>query len=245
MKLSLTPLLILLFIAIRSFAQETKEVVDRSGDKYTPVKTTYQVLKDNRDIKHGPYKLEFGNITVTGFYKMNKKDNAWERVTSKGIIVSKKMYSEGKKTGTWQFYKYDGAFDWQYDFEKDSFINKPQELVIYSYQSANDEWIQGNADRAPKWLTGGFEWQSFLNRTLRYPQDAIDKNKMGKSVIEITVDENGDAIDYRIAETPWPSLGAEVLRVVKIFQPEFIPAEKDGKKVKSKVGVTITNRLER
>jgi TonB family protein len=80
---------------------------------------------------------------------------------------------------------------------------------------------------------------------LRYPQDAIDKNKMGKSVIEVTVDENGDAIDYRIAETAWPSLGAEALRMVKLFQPEFIPAEKDGKKVKSKVGVTITNRLER
>jgi len=246
MKLSLPPLLILLFIAIRSFAQETKEVSEQSGEKYNRVKLQYSVLKDNPAIKHGPYLRYFTDrIQITGFYKMDKKDSIWERYNYRGSIVSKKIYTENKKTGAWEFYKNDGTLDWQYDFNRDAFINKPQESPDYSYQSANGEWIKGKADRDPVWLRSVYEWQTFLNWTLRYPQKAIDKNIMGKVAIEVTLDENGDAIDYSVAESVFPALDEEALRIVKIFQPEYLPAEKDGKKVKSKVQIAIHFRLER
>ncbi|OQP60387.1 hypothetical protein A3860_33965 [Niastella vici] len=247
MKLSLTPLLILLFIAIKSLAQETKEVNDESGDRYYGiVNLKYDALIDNPTIKHGPYKYYFNyNLATSGFYKLGKKDSVWQRFSTKGLVLSSKMYAENKKTGAWIFYKNDGTPDWQYDFNTDSFVNKPQNAFDYSYQSSNGEWQIGKADRDPVWLRSTYEWQSFLNRTLRYPQKAIDKNKMGKVFVEVTVDENGDAIDYTIPESIFPALDEEALRVVKLFQPEFLPAEKDGKKVKSKVQVVIQFRLER
>ena len=74
MKLSLTPLLILLFIAIKSFSQETKKVTEQSGEKHSRVRLQYSVIKDNHAIKHGPYLRYFtDNIQITGFYKMDKK----------------------------------------------------------------------------------------------------------------------------------------------------------------------------
>jgi hypothetical protein len=54
-----------------------------------------------------------------------------------------------------------------------------------------------------------------------------------------------DSIDYSVAESAYPSLDAEAIRVVELFQPEYSPAEKDGKKVKIKVQLPITFRLER
>jgi TonB family protein len=240
MKLSLTPLLILLFIAIKTFSQQTKEIVKRSGDKE---KKVFTVLKENKAIKHGLYKQYYNDILiVTGFYKMDKKDSLWEGYTSKGSVLSKRSYADGKKTGIWEFYK-NGGIEWQYDFNKDSFVNKPSGSPAYTYQSSNGEWIEGKADREPVWLCSAREWQYFLNRTLRYPSDAIDKNKMGRVLVEITVDENGDATEYNIAESAYPSLDAEAIRVMELFHPEFSPAEKDGKKVRIKFKLPITFRL--
>jgi len=247
MKLSLSPLLILLFIAIKSFSQQTKEVTEEYGDKYSRVKVKYSVLKDNPTIKHGPYQFYFtGKLAISGFYKMDKKDSVWQRYNYKGSVLSKKIFTDNKRTGTWEFYKNDGTLDWQYDFSKDSFINKPEESFedAYAYQASNGEWVKGKADRDPVWLRSNYEWQTFLNRTLRYPMDAIENNKMGKPSVEITVDENGETIDYSVGESVYRALDEEALRVVKLFLPEFLPAEKDGKKVKSKVRIPIVFIIE-
>jgi TonB family protein len=246
MKLSLTPLLILLFVAIKSFSQETKEIVEISGEKYIKKKIVYHVLLDNILTKHGPYEEYINDkLIIRGFYKMDKKDSVWQRYSHMGTLLSKKTYSDNKKIGVWEFYQRDGAADWQYDFNKDSSTNKSQISPVYSYQSLNGEWLTGKADREPVWLCSSSEWQFFLNRTLRYPNDAIRKNKMGKVTIEIMVNENGDAIEYNVAESAYPSLDAEALRVMELFHSEFSPAEKDGKKVKTKVQLPITFRLER
>jgi protein TonB len=93
-------------------------------------------------------------------------------------------------------------------------------------------------------LRSDYEWQSHLNIYLRYPQDAIDNEKMGKVIVEITVDENGNAIDYTVAESAFPSLDEESIRVTKLFNPEFLPAEKDGRRVKIKVRQPIVFRIE-
>ena len=244
MKLFISHLLLLLVISIPSFSQQTKKIVEESGEKYSKVKKIYYVLTDDQTIKHGPYQLYFtGKLTITGFYKMDKKDSVWQRYDTKGSVVSRKIYTENKRTGIWEFYNNYGAFDWQYDFKKDSFLNKPQGSPDYSYQSLNGEWVKGKADRDPVWLRSIYEWQSYLNRTLRYPGDALDQNKQGKVSVEITLDENGDAIDYSIGESVFPSLDAEAIRLFKIFQPEFLPAVKDGKKVKTKIQLPISFRL--
>jgi hypothetical protein len=46
-------------------------------------------------------------------------------------------------------------------------------------------------------------------------------------------------IDYSVGEVIYRALDEEALRVVKLFQPEFLPAGKDGKKVQSKVRIPI------
>jgi TonB family protein len=237
MKLTVGPLLILLFIAIRSFSQETKKVVEGTNDR---VKMIYHVLKENKQVKHGPYEQYYnGVLVISGFYKMDKKDSVWQLYNSKGTVLSRKTYAENKRTGVWNFNKYDGTPEWQYDFSNDTFLIKPKETPGYSYLSSNGEWIKGKADQDVVWLRSKDEWQYYLSRNVRYPADAIDKKIQERVFVEITIDENGNVIDYSFPEKVYPSLGEEALRLVKSFQPEFLPAEKDGKKVKSKVQFSV------
>lgn len=161
----------------------------------------------------------------------------------KASFYPKKTYSENKRTGVWDFNKNDGTPEWQYDFDRDSFLIKPTEIPTYSYLSSDGEWIKGKADKDVVWLRSKAEWSFFSTRNLRYPIDAINKGEQGKIVVEISVDENGNSTEFSVPEKVSHSLGEEAIRIVKFFQPEFLPAEKDGKKVKTKVQCAIEFRL--
>ena len=69
------------------------------------------------------------------------------------------------------------------------------------------------------------------------------KNTQGTSAIEITIDDEGNAIEYRVSKASDPALDAEAMRVIKLFEPEFSAAEKNGKKVKSKISIPVVFRL--
>ncbi|MBO9204895.1 MULTISPECIES: energy transducer TonB [Niastella] len=246
MKLTVGPLLILLFIAIKSFSQQTEEIVE-TGEKYNNERKVYSVLKENRTVKQGLYQHYLnGNVVLSGYYIMDKKDSTWQRHTSRGLLMSWKSYAENKRTGIWTFFDYDGKITLQYDFSKNEFIiRQPDSTFSYSYQSADGEWIEGKADQDPIWLRSIKEWQSFLNMTMRYPQKAIDHNKMGIVLVTVTLDEEGNAINYQVEKSVYPALDQESIRVITLFQPEFLPAVKDGKKVKAKVKIPMYFRLER
>lgn len=245
MKPSLAPLLILLFIGIKSISQETKKVVEKPRDKFSNMVVKYYVLKDNRNIKHGPYTYyNHDKLFISGFYKNDKKDSVWYRYNMEGKVLAKKSYTDNKRTGVWEFYNKAGSIEWQYNFDNDSSVNKPKGARNYVYLASDGKWVDGKADREPVNLYSSWDWQYFLTRNLRYPMESIDKGQQGKGVVEVTVDENGNAVDYYISpESDYPLLGEEALRIVKLFDPEFLPAEKDGKKVKIRVPITIQFRL--
>ena len=246
MKLSLAPLLVLLFIGIRSISQETKKVVERSSDLTRSMTVKYYVLKDNRDIKHGPWTYyNNGKLFISGFYKNGKKDSVWQRYNTEGKVIAQRRYAENKRIGVWEFYDKTGAVEWYHDFTTDSSVNIPSNaLPNYVYLASDGQWVKGRANRVPVKLYSSWDWQYFLTRNLRYPREAIDKGQQGKGVVEVTVDENGDVIDYSISpESSYPLLGEEALRMVKLFEPDFLPAEKDGKKVKVKVPIFVQFRL--
>jgi TonB family protein len=246
MKLSLAPLLVLLFIGIRSISQETKKVVERSSDLARNMTIKYYVLKDNRNIKHGPYTYHNnGMLFISGFYKNGKKDSVWQRYNTEGKVIARKRYSENKRIGIWEFYDKTGAVEWLHNFNTDSSVNVPSSaLPNYVYLAQDGQWVKGRIERVPVKLYSTWDWQYFLTRNLRYPREAIDRGLQGKGVVEVTVDENGDVIDYTISpESSYTLLGEEALRIVKLFEPDFLPAEKDGKKVKVKVPIFVQFRL--
>lgn len=74
-------------------------------------------------------------------------------------------------------------------------------------------------------------WKRFLEKTLRYPQDAIDKAISGPVMVQFTVDKEGNVSDVVAISGP-EELRQEAVRVIK-KSGKWTPAIQQGRQVKS------------
>lgn len=89
---------------------------------------------------------------------------------------------------------------------------------------------------------GSAAWQRYLNKTLRYPQDAIDNEVQGTVVIQFIVDKEGNVSDVEAISGP-EELRGEAVRVIK-RSGKWTPAVQNGRQVKSYKKQPIVFRLE-
>lgn len=84
-------------------------------------------------------------------------------------------------------------------------------------------------------------WQRFLNRNLRYPQEAIDQNVEGFVTVQFIVDKEGNVSEVEAISGP-VELRAEAVRVIK-KSGKWTPAIQNGNPVKSYKNQPIGFRL--
>jgi TonB family protein len=246
------PAFLLLFILphANSSAQEREQITHTSGPKNAKTGEVYEALKADATIKDGQYQmLRGGKIILTGHYDHGQKDSVWESFGAGLKLMSRRWYAKGQRIGQWEFFDYQGEPELSYDFttNKVSVQHRVQPFSDPSacyYPSDSGAWVNAQPDKPLVALSGSGEWLIFLNKTLRYPDEAVNKNIMGDVVISVTVDETGAITDFGIAKSAAPSLDAEALRIVKLYPFDFIPAEKDGKKIKAQLRVPVRFKLE-
>jgi len=246
------PFLLLILAATTAWSQERKKLTNESGDKYSRTVETWYVLKTDPEVKDGPYKKAYnGKVILTGFYTHGQKDSVWEDYASnmfKRTLVTRKKYTQGKMTGKWEIFNWKGEPEYTYDFNNGVLTypeNHKADTTTFFYMTATGDWVRTSLDKNPIPLYGSGEWLSYLNRSFRYPDDAVNNEIQGTVIISMIVDEKGNASDYAVFKSVAPSLDQEALRVVSSFEHRFVPAEKDGKKVKSLYLRTVTFKLEK
>jgi protein TonB len=89
---------------------------------------------------------------------------------------------------------------------------------------------------------GAAAWQRYLNRNLRYPQDAIDNEIQGAVVVQFIVDKEGTVSEVEAISGP-NELRDEAVRVIK-KSGKWTPAVQNGRQVKSYKKQPIVFRLE-
>jgi protein TonB len=89
---------------------------------------------------------------------------------------------------------------------------------------------------------GAAAWQRYLNRNLRYSQEAIDNEIQGAVVVQFIVDKEGNVSDVEAVSGP-QELRAEAVRVIK-KSGKWTPAIQNGGKVKSYKKQPIVFRLQ-
>ena len=89
---------------------------------------------------------------------------------------------------------------------------------------------------------GASAWQRYLNKNLRYPQDAIDNDIQGTVVVQFIVDKAGLVSDVEAISGP-QELRDEAVRVIK-KSGQWTPAVQNGRQVKSYKKQPIVFRLE-
>jgi TonB family protein len=233
----LTALFLALTITATSFAQDRKKITHKWQNTYPMISEVFYVQKADRTKKDGPYQmLREGRLLVSGYYNNDQKDSVWEMYGSNSILISRKWYHQGEKTGKWEFFTRTGEPDWTYDFNTQTLthLRSPRvDTATFYYLTDTGDWVRDRLDRGPTGLFSQQEYASYMNRSFRYPVEAFRANQQGKVIISITVDEKGNAADYTVSQHASPALDEEALRVVKGFSQEFLPAKKDGKTVKT------------
>lgn len=89
---------------------------------------------------------------------------------------------------------------------------------------------------------GASAWMRYLNKSLRYPQEAIDNEIQGTVVVQFIVDKAGMVSDVEAISGP-QELRDEAVRVIK-KSGQWTPAVQNGRQVKSYKKQPIVFKLE-
>ena len=183
-------------------------------------------------------------------YKNGKKDGVWNYYSSTKnsetkTLLARHFYHEGVRTGIWEFYNIDGTLSWTYNFNTSSptYLIENTEDGFYAYMGADGKWIKKKPDTKTIWLGSQSQWNNFLVNNLKFHEESVPARVPGKAEIRITVDENGNAISYKMGNDVEKEMDREALRVTKLFNPEFVPAQQNGKKVKSVYVLKVSYKL--
>ena len=241
----------LIFPLLSSFfrlsAQDLKKVTNSYGRRATEI---YYVTKKDK-IREGPYIVEEkrGGTRISGYYTAGEKDSTWIYYSSwDHIVISKHFYKRGIKTGIWEFYRKDSLI-WTYDFDSSRVhYIQPEDTSLDdrtnpAFQDQNGIWIKHPPQEHA--LPISSDYMYILLENLNYPEEAQNRNQQGQVFIAVLIDELGNPVTYEVGiSSGYPSLDAEALRVIKLIQPEYVPARNNGQKVKSVVLLQVNFRLE-
>lgn len=249
--MKLIPLLFALCLITSAIhSQELKEITRNTGNPNYPDKEVYHVLKSDHSILQGGYnKFHNGKLLSSGFYSNGKMDSTWTEYMGSHLIAVK-HFSQGAPTGVWEFYNIKDQLEKKYDFSTGEMTdlldnNKPDSLQKMSLIADETGQLKpALLDRNPQRIMGSAEYLRTLQRSLRYPPEAIDKHEQGTVYVAVTIDENGRAINYSIYKSASPSLDQEAIRVQKLITCDNLPGLLNGQKVKSAFIQTVSFRLE-
>ena len=94
----------------------------------------------------------------------------------------------------------------------------------------------------PAYPGGNQALVTLIMQNLRYPKECFEEDIQGKVMVKFKVKKNGRIADAEVTSSPHRLMSDEALRIVGLM-PDWIPAEKDGKKVESEVVLPISFRL--
>ena len=98
-------------------------------------------------------------------------------------------------------------------------------------QDYSDSIIWRKVEIEAEYPGGIVAWQRFLNRNLRYPQEAIDNEISGSVLVQFVVDVEGNVSNVEKVSGP-EALGAEAVRVIR-KSGKWTPAVQGGRFVRS------------
>lgn len=109
-------------------------------------------------------------------------------------------------------------------------------------KEAVDTTPERGTEIMPEFVGGEEALYEFLAKEMKYPKDALKKEKSGTVLIEFVVNVDGTISDVKALTSLFPSLDKEAIRVIQKM-PKWIPGEQDGKKVKCYFNIPIRYTL--
>lgn len=203
-----------------------------SGKKSASLHYTNDILTDS-----GFYWYENGRYFIE-FYADSLGNGEMKSYYENGGTKLSGPLSAGMQHGKWFAYDESGKKLMALNFIKDS-------LVTLSCLDGNGFPVAGTCIfEKPAEITGGAAgWRKFLEKNLKYPEEAQMKNIQGVVKVSFLVSESGDISDVNILSSPSEFLSKEVIRLFSV-SPPWKPAISLNKPVPYRHIQSVTFRLE-
>ncbi len=185
--------------------------------------------------------------TVIVQFKVSKegKTSDFSVIRSAGKDLNDEAIRVMKKSGDWQPAMNGGT-------AVDAYKTQP---VVFRNENLPQPQSAGEEEEYDKTYTkveiesafpgGDAAWLRYLNRSLDYPRDAVQKRIQGTVVVQFIVDKEGNVSNVQAVSGPDEGgLREEAVRVVK-KSGKWMPAIQNGRQVKSYKGQPIVFKLER
>ncbi|WP_256002224.1 M56 family metallopeptidase [Pedobacter deserti] len=122
----------------------------------------------------------------------------------------------------------------------------PSDVSIQSSSTTNTEggkvYEFTTIDRQPTFPGGIKEFFAFIQRTVQYPQEALQHNVHGKVYVSFIVETDGQLANIKIERKLGYGTDEEAVRLIK-SSPNWEPGTKDGKPVRVKFNLPIAFNL--
>jgi protein TonB len=209
----------LVLLAAQVHSQARKKVSLQSENP--ACKELYSVLKDNTEIKDGPYKKDYEFFVIEGEYANGHKSGIWKYFFEKELIST-----VDQATGQIQF------------------VNPPKTNPISMYWIKEGEnWVQVQPDVAPRFLGDAKAMYTFIGRIMRYPAMARRMQVQGKVNIKVTITTQGEMIDHQFIDGIGSGCDEEALRALKLIPNEWAPGKINGETRDIQMVFTIIFKL--
>jgi TonB family protein len=181
---------------------------------------------------------EDGSIKFRGFFDKSGTGSGIEYYKGGKEKLSGPVKA-GKRDGTWLVKDEAGAKIMEVSFMADS-LTKTTCFTADGKAVAKGDCVFEQPAAFPG---GEANWTKFLQKNLRYPNDAFKKGIQGIVRIQFIVDKDGSVGELNVLTSPDKSLSNEVLRLMR-QSPDWIPAIQYNKNVIYRHIQAITFRLE-
>ncbi len=122
---------------------------------------------------------------------------------------------------------------------------KRKSILVFLFGVLNVAFLfaaGNNTSRNAEFPGGNSALATFLLNNVKYPEEAMKNNEIGKVFVTFSVDKDGSILDTKVTQGVSPSLDAEAVRVVNSM-PKWTPAMKEGKETKTMMTLPIVFHL--
>ncbi|WP_400190871.1 TonB family protein [Hymenobacter sp. B81] len=206
--------LLLIGLPLVSLGQATRPVtVKREKPEYFT--EVYSVLAADGRTRHGRYGKNglLNRSLVRGYYRHGQKDSTWTfYYAPSGRVQSRGRYRAGHKVGLWEYWHDNGQQAFRYDHTRGTLesLSPPADALTETVEQS------GQRLTSPPRFVGGDESRWFGgDGRVRYPNAALKRLASGKVIVEFSIDERGNATDFRVIKSQDPALDQEALRAAR------------------------------
>jgi TonB family protein len=177
-----------------------------------------------------------GKLYLEGNFNQNKKVGEWKALSPQGNILEISNYQSDKLNGDRYVYFEDGAYS------KEIFINDSS-ICIECITKSGLKVNCNNFNRDAVFSFNSKSLSEYIQEKIIYPNAAIENNIEGKVYVKFQISKYGVVEKPKIIQSIHPILDKSALLLICNL-PNWMPAYKNGRLVKSNFLIPINFKLE-